>query len=83
MKHFAKDYLGEDKVVDLPLRMSSEDFSFYSQESKGCFYRLGISKSFKELSTGVHTPTFHVDEKSLKIGSGLMANLVYKQLTYS
>lgn len=38
-KSWAIDFLGADKVVDLPLRLSSEDFAFYSQELPSCFYR--------------------------------------------
>jgi len=38
----AKDYLGEQNVVSLDLRMTAEDFAYYSQQIPGCFYRLGI-----------------------------------------
>ena len=64
----AKEFLGEHNVVDLEMRMTAEDFSYYSQIVPACFYRLGTSDS-----TGLHTPTFMVDEASLKTGMGLMA----------
>ena len=35
----AKELLGADRVVDLPLRMTGEDFSFYQKVVPGCFYR--------------------------------------------
>jgi amidohydrolase len=69
----AKEFLGEENVVDLELRMTAEDFAYYSQIIPACFYRLGTSDS-----TGLHTPTFMVDEEALKTGMGLMAYLAMK-----
>jgi amidohydrolase len=69
----AKEFLGEENVVDLELRMTAEDFAYYSQIIPACFYRLGTSDS-----TGLHTPTFMVDEEALKTGMGLMAYISLK-----
>lgn len=65
---FAKEYLGEENVIDLELRMTGEDFAFYAQQIPGCFYRLGTGKS-----TGLHTSTFNIDEKSIETSIGLMS----------
>ncbi|HLW19837.1 MAG TPA: M20 family metallopeptidase, partial [Cyclobacteriaceae bacterium] len=35
--HAAKDYLGEENVVDLDIWMAAEDFSYYTQQIDGCF----------------------------------------------
>lgn len=77
---FAKELLGESNVVMLPKRMTSEDFSFYSQAMPGCFYRLGVANKAAGISSPVHTSTFDVDEKCLKIGSSLMAYSAIKLL---
>lgn len=69
----AQLYLGNENVEELALRMTAEDFAFISQEVPSCFYRLGTGNIEKKITSGVHTPTFDVDEKSLEIGSGLMA----------
>ena len=37
----AIDYLGINNVVDLELRMTAEDFAYFSQVAPSCFYRLG------------------------------------------
>ncbi|MCL4129980.1 UNVERIFIED_CONTAM: hypothetical protein GTU68_020562 [Idotea baltica] len=66
-------YLGKDKVIDMPLRMTAEDFSYYSQEIPACFYRLGTASTDGTKNSPVHTPTFDVDERSLEVGIGLMA----------
>ena len=74
MTALAVEYLGQDKVHQLPIRMTAEDFSFYAQELPGCFYRLGTSSPNSELGhSGLHTPTFDIDEDSLVVGAGLLA----------
>ena len=69
----AKQYLGEDNVVDLPVRMTAEDFSYYSQKVPSCFYRLGTANKEKGIIHGLHTSKFNIDEDALEIGMGLMA----------
>ncbi|MAO46303.1 MAG: N-acyl-L-amino acid amidohydrolase [Crocinitomicaceae bacterium] len=70
----AIEYLGEDKVHDLPERMTAEDFSFYAQKIPGCFYRIGTASKNSDLGHhGLHTPLFDIDEGALEIGAGLMA----------
>lgn len=68
-------YLGEENVIDLPIRMTAEDFAFYSQEIPACFYRLGTGNKELGITSPVHTPTFDIDENALKTGMGLMAFL--------
>lgn len=80
MKNYAVEYLGQENVVDLDIWMASEDFSFYSQEIDACFYRLGVRNEEKGIISGVHTPTFNIDENALQIGSGLMAWLAINEL---
>ncbi|MEZ4985345.1 MAG: M20/M25/M40 family metallo-hydrolase [Saprospiraceae bacterium] len=69
----AEHYMGSENVVDLPLRMSSEDFAFYSQVIPACFYRLGTGNASKGITAPVHTQTFDVDEDCLLYSTGLMA----------
>jgi len=74
-KQAAIAYLGKENVVDLDLRMTGEDFSYYTQSMKGCFYRLGTGES-----SGLHTSTFNVDESSLELGVGLMSWIAINML---
>jgi amidohydrolase len=82
-KQWAVELLGADKVVDLPMRMTSEDFAFYSQEMPACFYRLGTGNPARGITSPVHTNTFDVDESALETGMGLMAWLAVKELGIS
>ncbi len=72
-KAWAIDYLGEENVVDLPLRMTAEDFSYFANEVPSCFYRLGVRNEDRGIVSNLHTPTFDVDELSIETGMGLMA----------
>jgi len=71
----AKKYLGEENVVDLPIRMTAEDFSYFANTLPSCFYRLGTGNKKKGIVCGLHTSKFDIDEESLKIGMGMMAYL--------
>jgi amidohydrolase len=76
----AISFLGADNVVDLDIWMAAEDFSYYTQEIEGCFYRLGTRNEEKGITAGVHTPTFDIDEDALEVGAGLMAWLAVSEL---
>jgi len=75
---FAKEYMGAENVIDLPIRMTAEDFSYYSHQVPSCFYRLGTANKSKGVIHGLHTSRFNIDESSLKVGMGLMAYLAIK-----
>jgi len=76
-------YMGESNVVELPIRLTAEDFSYYSQQANACFYRLGTGNIVKGITSPVHTPTFDIDEEALEIGMGLMAYLAVEELGVS
>lgn len=78
----ATEYMGAENVIDLDLWMAGEDFAFYSQVVDSCFYRLGTRNEAKGIISGVHTPTFDVDETSLEIAPGLMSWLAIAELAF-
>jgi len=69
----AQVFAGETNVSETELRMGAEDFGYYSQVIPGCFYRLGVMNKEKGITSGVHTPTFNVDEDCIETGMGIMA----------
>lgn len=77
----AEEYMGKENVSETELRMGAEDFGYYSQVIPGCFYRLGVMNIDKGITSGVHTPTFNVDEDAIGIGMGMMAWLGAKELS--
>jgi amidohydrolase len=78
LKNKAIDYMGEDKVKDIPQLMTAEDFAWYSHKTKACMYRIGTSNIEKGIVSKQHTPTFDIDEDALETGMGLMAWLAVK-----
>jgi amidohydrolase len=76
----AQTYLGVENVLDLDIWMAAEDFAYFSQEIDGCFYRLGTRNEARGITSGVHTPTFDIEEEALEIGAGLMAWLAVSEL---
>lgn len=75
---WAREYIGASKVHTLDLRMSAEDFSFYTQKIPGCFFRIGTSKEGKEFTASVHNPHFDIDEEAIKTGAGLLTWIAIK-----
>src|SRR5690606_37919438 len=80
MKQSVVAFLGEDKVVDVDLLIAAEDFAYYSQKSPSCFCLLGVGNVEKGIVSGLHTPTFNIDESALETGGGLMAWLAMEAL---
>lgn len=80
MEGAAKEYLGEDQVKELSLRMTADDFAFYSQAIPGCYFRLGTNTDNKEHTYSVHNAQFDIDEQAMATGAGLMSYLVLSYL---
>ncbi|NNC95329.1 MAG: amidohydrolase [Chitinophagales bacterium] len=77
----AKEYIGNDAVHELPMRMGAEDFAYYSHEIPACFYRFGTANAAEGIISGLHTPTFNIEETSLKDSVGMMTWLTIKLLS--
>lgn len=76
----AEEYLGKNNVTELDMRMTAEDFAFYSQKIPACFYRLGTASPDGKFTAGVHSPVFDIDEKALQTGAGLLAWIALSEL---
>jgi hippurate hydrolase len=69
----ASEFMGHEQVEETELRMGAEDFGYYSQQIPGCFFRLGTGNINRGITSGVHTPTFDIDENAIEIGMSMMA----------
>ncbi len=70
-----KALMPEGKVEETEMRMGAEDFGYYAQQIPGCFFRLGVRNEAKGIVSGVHTPTFDLDEDAIETGIAAMAYL--------
>lgn len=69
----AASILGKEKVHELPIRLTSEDFAYYSQIIPACFFRLGVRNEDKGIVYSVHHPRFDIDSEALKTGMQVMS----------
>lgn len=69
IKENVEKLLGNDNVFykEFP-SLGAEDFSYFSDVAKGAFFHLGCGDSAKGMTSPIHTETFDIDEKCLKIG---------------
>jgi hippurate hydrolase len=72
-RSIASSTMGNSNIEEGELRMGAEDFGYYSQKIAGCFFRLGTGNKQKNITSGVHTPTFDIDEDAIEIGMRMMA----------
>ncbi len=75
------EYLGSKNVEELDIRMTAEDFAYFSQSVPSAMYRLGTGNKKKKITSNLHTSTFDVDEKSIETGMGLMAWIAVNELS--
>jgi amidohydrolase len=76
---YSGELLGKDKVETYDVRMSSDDFSFYSAIAPSLYYRIGIRKKDTEMLK-LHTADFDIDEDGLETGVANLSWLVYNFL---
>ena len=69
----AAEFVGKENIEETELRMGAEDFGYYAQQIPACFYRVGVMNKEKGIVSGVHTPTFNIDEAAIETGIGLMS----------
>jgi amidohydrolase len=80
LKTSMEEFVGADNVVDMDIWMAAEDFAHYSHRVPSVFYVVGVGNELKKTTSGLHTPTFDIDEDVLPLGAGLMAWLALRQL---
>ncbi len=79
-RSFAADMLGEDNVVDMDVRMTAEDFAWYSHSYPSLLYRFGTGEPGQPDASALHTSTFRTYEPSLKTGIAAMSYLAVQFL---
>lgn len=76
----SQSYLGSKNVEELEMRMTAEDFSYFSHTVPSSMYRLGVCNKNKNITSNLHTATFNADENSIETGMGLMAWLAINEM---
>jgi amidohydrolase len=79
-KRLATELLGEENVEDMDIRMTAEDFAWFTRIIPGMIYRLGVGNPASEQLFPLHSPLFRANESSLRTGVSLMAYLAIELL---
>jgi amidohydrolase len=72
-REVAVQVVGQENVEESPIRMTSEDFSFYQTAVPGVFFFLGSGNPEKGTTAPHHSPRFNVDDGVLPTGVSLLA----------
>ena len=73
LRHAAREVLEPEGVEEIERpSMGSEDFAFYLDKVPGAMIRLGCTSN-RAGGTGLHTPTFDIDEEALRVGARILA----------
>ncbi len=75
----AQSFLGSKSVEEMEMRMTAEDFGFFSKSYPSLFYRFGVKRTNEETGR-LHTSTFNLNEEALRTSSGTMAIIAYEFL---
>lgn len=68
----AQVFLNTTDVIEIPMRMTAEDFAYYTHHVPACFYRLGVGFA-NEADRYLHNAHFDIDENALQLSVGMMA----------
>lgn len=72
VRGLAAEYVSDANIDEMPLKMTAEDFAFYSEKIPATFFRAGIMGNGRGEVTQ-HNPKFDMDEEVFRTTSGLMA----------
>lgn len=72
----AEKVVGAENIVQMPEKLSSEDFSQYLTQKPGVFFRLGTRNAEKGCTTLPHNNDFMIDEDAFPIGTDTCVQFV-------
>lgn len=67
-KEKTENFFGVNRVIDLPIRLTGEDFAYFSQKIPATFIRIGVRNEEKGIVHPVHNAEFNIDEKAIQTG---------------
>jgi amidohydrolase len=76
---YSKELWGKGAVQPLNIRMTAEDFAYYTREIPGVFYRLGVANKERGIDSPLHSSTFNIDEEAMITG---MANMAWLAISF-
>ncbi len=78
MKNAVTEILGKSKIHELPLRMTADDFAYYTAQVPACYIRLGAGNPGNDTVRYLHTPLFDVHNDVFVTGIKTLAACVFE-----
>ncbi|MBI3024650.1 MAG: amidohydrolase [Candidatus Tectomicrobia bacterium] len=69
----AREVLGEEKMVEMPLSMGAEDFAYIARQRPAAMFRVGVRNEARGIVHGLHSNRFDLDEDALPVGASVFA----------
>jgi amidohydrolase len=79
LQSFASEIMGGDNVIDLDIRMTAEDFAYFSHKYPSVLFRTGTTGTAR--GGGLHTSTLNIDENAIKISMSLFSWMAVRLLS--
>ncbi|MFO8023178.1 MAG: M20 family metallopeptidase [Perlabentimonas sp.] len=76
-QRLAKEYLGDKKVLSLPIRMTTDDFARYALEIPSVYFRIGVGS---DENSSLHTSNLRINEHVFEQSVGLTAWIITQLL---
>lgn len=80
VREVAAEVVGAENVVEPPLQMGAEDFSYFLERVPGAFFFVGSKNTDRGLIWGHHHPRFDIDEEVMVYGMETMLRTVLRYL---
>lgn len=80
VREVAQEVVGHDNVLEAPMHMGAEDFSYFLERVPGCFFFVGSRNPDKGFIWGHHHPKFDIDEDAMAIGIETMTRVALRYL---
>ena len=77
----AEKVVGAENIVQMPEKLSSEDFSQYLTQKPGVFFRLGTRNAEKGCTTLPHNNDFMIDEDAFPVGTDTCVQFVLDNMS--
>ncbi|MDL2227800.1 M20 family metallopeptidase [Bacteroidales bacterium OttesenSCG-928-K03] len=72
VKNVALNILSKENVIEIPHRLTSDDFAFIAEQIPSCYFRLGCNSNTK-----LHSDTFNPDENCMLIGIKILTEILF------
>ncbi|MFI3267679.1 MAG: M20 family metallopeptidase [Rikenellaceae bacterium] len=73
-----KGIVSDENVIKIDMRMTGEDFGFYTQRYPSVFYRIGVGHLDEKDASNLHSTTFYPAERGIYYGMTALASLALK-----